>query len=98
MIKQKWDSIPADLQKIITKINQEWIPKHGEAWDKSDKIGLEYFKSLGHEVIELSDAESKRWEKTITPVLDEYIEKMNKNGFDGKKIVEFVKTSLKKNQ
>ncbi len=98
MNKQKWDSIPADLQKIITKINQEWIPKHGEAWDKSDKIGLEYFKSLGHEVIELSDAESKRWEKTITPVLDEYIEKMNKNGFDGKKIVEFVKTSLKKNQ
>jgi TRAP-type C4-dicarboxylate transport system substrate-binding protein len=98
MNKQKWDSIPADLQKIITQINQEWIPKHGEAWDESDKLGLEYFKSLGHEVIELSDAESKRWEKTITPVLDEYIEKMNKNGFDGKKIVEFVKTSLKKNQ
>jgi len=98
MNKQKWDSIPADLQKIIIKINQEWIPKHGQAWDESDKIGLEYFKSLGHEVIELSDAESKRWEKTIAPVIDEYIEKMNNNGFDGKKIVQFVKTSLKKNQ
>ncbi len=98
MNKQKWDSIPEDLQKIITNINQEWIPKHGQAWDESDKIGLEYFKSLGHEVIELSDAESKKWENTIAPVIDEYIETMNKNGFDGKKIVEFVKTSLKKNQ
>ncbi len=98
MNKQKWNKIPADLQKIISQINQEWIPKHGEAWDESDRIGLEYFKSLGHEVIELSDAESKRWKKTIAPVLDNYIVKMNKKGFDGQKIVEFVKASLKKNQ
>ncbi|MCD4676098.1 MAG: TRAP transporter substrate-binding protein, partial [Desulfobacula sp.] len=98
MNKQKWDSIPADLQKIISQINLEWIPKHGEAWDESDRIGLEYFKSLDHQVIELSDAEAKRWKKAIEPVIDHYIDKMNKKGFDGKKIVEFVKSSLEKNQ
>ncbi|MBW2655419.1 MAG: C4-dicarboxylate ABC transporter substrate-binding protein, partial [Deltaproteobacteria bacterium] len=86
------------LQKIISQINQEWILKHGKAWDESDKVGLEAFKSLGHEVIELSDAESERWKTTVLPVLDDYIDKMNKNGFDGKKIVEFVKISLKKNK
>ncbi|MBU1342756.1 MAG: TRAP transporter substrate-binding protein [Proteobacteria bacterium] len=98
MNKEKWNLIPTDLQKIINQINQEWIIKHGLAWDESDKIGLEYFKSLGHEVIELSDAESKRWKQTIVPVMDQYIQKMNEKGFDGKKIVEFVKTSLEKNQ
>lgn len=98
MNKDKWASIPVDLQKIITRINQEWIPKHGQAWDESDKIGLAYFKSLGHEVIELSDAESRRWKKTIAPVLDHYIDKMNKKGFDGKEIVDYVEASLKKNQ
>ncbi len=98
MNKTKWASIPVDLQKIITRINQEWIPKHGKAWDESDRIGLEYFTSLGHEVIELSDSESQKWKKTIAPVIDDYIGKMNDKGFDGKKIVDFVKASLKKNQ
>ncbi|MBT6338640.1 MAG: TRAP transporter substrate-binding protein [Desulfobacula sp.] len=97
MNKQKWNSIPSDLQKIIRQINQEFIVKHGNAWDESDKIGLEYFKSLGHEVIELSDAESGKWKDSIAPVFDQYIEKMNKKGFDGKKIVDFVKASLEKN-
>lgn len=95
---QKWNSIPADLQKIISSINQEWMVKHGKAWDESDKIGLEYFKSLGHEVIELSDAESAKWKNTITPVFEHYIHQMDKKGFDGKKIVGFVKNSLEKNQ
>ena len=79
-------------------INQEWIGKHGRAWDESDEIGLTYFKSLGHEVILLSDEEAGRWKTTIEPVIDEYTEKMNKKGFDGKKIVEFVKASLAKAQ
>jgi TRAP-type C4-dicarboxylate transport system substrate-binding protein len=98
MNKDKWEKIPADLQKIIGQINQEWIPKHGLAWDESDKIGLDYFLSLGHEVITLSDDEAARWKTTIEPVIDGYIEKMNKNGFDGKGIVDFVKASLTKNQ
>ena len=98
MNKDKWELIPADLQKIIVEINQEWIEKHGNAWDESDQIGLDYFKSLGHEVISLSDAESTRWKTTIEPVIDVYIEKMNENGFDGKGIVEFVKESLVKTQ
>jgi len=98
MNKDKWNSIPADLQKIISQINQDWIPMHGKAWDESDQVGLEYFKSLGHEVIELSDAESEKWKVTISPVLDDYIGKMNKKGFDGNKIVSFVKNSLEKNR
>ncbi len=98
MNKKKWSSIPADLQEIISQINEEWIVKHGQAWDESDKIGLAYFKSLGHEVIELSDAESEKWEKTIEPVIDQYVAKMNKKGFNGRKIVDFVKQSLEKNR
>jgi TRAP-type transport system periplasmic protein len=98
MNKDKWQKIPADLQEIIMEINQEWIGKHGRAWDESDKIGLDYFKSLGHEVISLSDAEAARWKTTIEPVIETYTEKMNEKGFDGKKIVEFVKASLAKAQ
>jgi len=98
MNKQKWASIPADLQKIIRQINQEFIPKHGAAWDESDRIGLEYFKSLGHEAIDLSDEESKKWMAVVAPVIDQYVKKMDEKGFDGKKIVDLVKNSLIKNK
>jgi TRAP-type transport system periplasmic protein len=85
------------LQGIIQGINNEWIVKHGEAWDSSDAIGLDYVKSLGHEIIDLLPAEAARWQKAIGPVMDSYIKKMDDKGFPEKKIVDFVKTSLPKN-
>ncbi len=98
MNKDKWAQIPDDLKTVIMEINEEWIPKHGLAWDESDQEGLAFFKELGGEVIELSDAEGERWQAAIAPVVDTYIEKMDKNGFDGRKIVDFVKASLKQYQ
>ncbi len=70
----------------------------GNAWDESDRAGLEYIKGLGHEIIDRSDAEAARWQEAISPAFDDYIQKMNKKGFDGKKIVDFVKVSLEKHQ
>ncbi len=94
MNKKKWAQIPDDLKPVIMKINQEWAKKHGQAWDDSDREGMEFLKSLDREVISLSDAEAARWQKAVAPVVETYIEKMNKNGFDGEKIVSLVKTTL----
>ena len=94
MNKSKWAQIPEEYQSVIMAINEEWAPKHGLAWDESDQEGLAFLKELGREVIELPEAENARWQAAIAPVVDAYIEKMNKNGFDGKKIVDFVKASL----
>ncbi len=98
MNKNKWNALSDDIKKIITAINLEWIPKHGQAWDSSDKKGWEFSKSLGHTVIELDDNESARWKKAVEPVITGYINKMDANGFDGKKIVDFVIKTLHKYQ
>jgi hypothetical protein len=55
---------------------------------------MAFLESLGREVITLSDEESARWQAAVAPVIDAYIEKMNKNGFDGERIVNLVKTTL----
>lgn len=94
MNKGKWAKIPADLQKIIMAINAEWIPKHGAAWDESDQVGLDYIKSLGHEVIDLPESEGAKWKAAIAPVINTYVEKMDKKGFKGQEIVDYVKASL----
>lgn len=98
MNKTKWEAFPDDIRQTISEINREWIIKHGEAWDSSDKIGMDYIKSLGHEIITLDKGESKRWEDAIQPVIDEYIGKMDKLGYNGREIVDYVKVSLKKHQ
>jgi TRAP-type C4-dicarboxylate transport system substrate-binding protein len=94
MNKKKWAQIPDDFKPVIMEINREWADKHGQAWDDSDQEGMAFLESLGREMITLSDEESARWQAAVAPVIDGYIEKMNKNGFDGDQIVDLVKTTL----
>lgn len=94
MNKDKWASIPSNLQKTIQAVNQEWIPKHGEAWDSSDVEGIQYGLSLGNDILGLDKKESAKWQKAVAPVIDNYIADMNKKGFNGKEIVEFTKKTL----
>jgi TRAP-type C4-dicarboxylate transport system substrate-binding protein len=94
MNKKKWSLIPEDFKPVIMEINKEWADKHGQAWDDSDREGMAFLKSLDRTVITLDDAESARWQAAVAPVVDGYIEKMNKNGFDGEQIVDLVRTTL----
>jgi len=94
MNKDKWATLTPDQQKIILEINAEWSIKHGVAWDEADKLGMEFFLSKGGKVIPLSEAESKKWEAAVVPVIDGYIEKASKKGIDGKAVVEFIKTNM----
>ncbi len=97
MNKDKWNSLPPDIQNIIEKINEEWIVKHGEAWDTSDLEGLQFFLSKGGTIYGLDSKESARWEKAVSSVTKDYIADMKKKGFsDAEKYVDFVKASLKK--
>ncbi len=91
MNKDKWAGLTPEQQKIIKEINAEWSMKHGVAWDDADILGLEFFLSKGGKVVTLSDAESKKWQEAVAPVIDEYIEKASKKGVDGKAVVEFIR-------
>ena len=94
----KWNSLPADIKKIVETINREWIPKHGKAWDDSDKAGREFTLSKGHEIIPLSKEESARWARTVRPVIDTYIKKTEEKGLPGKAYVDTLKALVKKYQ
>jgi TRAP-type C4-dicarboxylate transport system substrate-binding protein len=94
MNKNKWNSLPADVQKIIAGINEEWIVKHGEAWDTSDMEGLYYFLNQGGRIIGIDKREAARWEKAVAPINNNYIKSLNEKGFNGKEIVEFTVNTL----
>ena len=91
----KWNSLPKDVQQVIEEVSKEWLEKYGPAWDKSDEEGLAFSKSLGNEVIHLSDKESARWAEAVKPVLDDYAKNAEKKGLPGKKYVEFIQEKIK---
>ena len=98
MNKDKWNSLPADVQKIIEDINAEWVVKHGEAWDSSDMAGIKFFLNQGGELIGVDAKEQSRWKKAVAPIVDEYIKDASAKGINAKEVVEFTRKSLAENQ
>jgi TRAP-type C4-dicarboxylate transport system substrate-binding protein len=98
MNKDKWASLPADVQKIIEEINEEWIIKTGQAWDDIDKEGYKLAASKGIKVISLSKAEDDRWHKLMQPTLDDYVKVTNGKGLPGTEALKFCQEELKKLQ
>ncbi len=98
MNKDKWNKISPKNQKIIEKINEEWIVKHGKAWDESDKLGKEFFLSKGNKIIELDASESKKWKKAVEPILQVYMDNMKKKNIAGDKVLAYTTKILEKLQ
>ncbi len=98
MNKDKWKSLPPDVQKVITAVNLEWIEKTGKGWDDIDKEGREFTKSMGNQVIALSKAEDEKWAQLVRPILDEYVANMKTKNLPGDAALTFCLEELKKLQ
>ncbi len=90
MNKDKWNALPADIQKIIIQINEEWIPKHGAAWDSSDEEGRKYMLSKGRKFINLSESEAARWKEVVHPVLGEYVKAAKAKGLPAQEALDYT--------
>lgn len=92
MNKAKWNGLPDDVKKVFEDVARSWVIIHGKTWDVDDQEGLNYTKSLGNELIALSDAESAKWRKAVEPVIADYI----KNTPKGADYVAKVRALIKK--
>ena len=83
MNSKKWDSLPADIQKVFTDVSKEWVAKAGQAWDQADTEGREFVQSLKREVISLAPEEQQKWKQAVQPVLDDYVKAAKEKGLPG---------------
>jgi TRAP-type C4-dicarboxylate transport system substrate-binding protein len=93
---EKWNKLPKDVQEVIEKVNEEWFPKHGQAWDEADKAGRKFTLEKGNQIISLSDEESAKWAKAAQPVIDGYIKAADSKGLPGKDYVNAIRESIDK--
>jgi TRAP-type C4-dicarboxylate transport system substrate-binding protein len=98
MNKDKWNALPPDVQKIIEKVNEEYIEKQGKTWDEIDKAGKEATLKLNNKIIVLSQDEDWKWTKAVKPILDEYKKNMKDKGLPGEEALSFYLETVYKLQ
>ena len=86
MNKNKWNSLPPDIQKIITEVSYEYVGKIGLTWDDQAVAGVEYCKSVGDSVYILPKSEADRWVDAILPVVDARIKNLTNKGFSKQEV------------
>jgi len=78
--KRKWDALPADVQKTFAEVASEAREKQARLWNDMDIEGRDLFKSVGGQMLTLSDAEVEKWKKAVEPVFDSYKKDMVSKG------------------
>ena len=95
MNKDKWAKLPADVQKVFTDVSQEWIAKHGEAWDQADKAGREFVTELKRQFIQIPEAEQQAWKAAVQPVLDNFVAATKAKNLPGEAFLADLQAAIK---
>lgn len=96
MNKEKWNSLPKDIQQVFEEVNREWIEKQGKLWDELD-MGGEAFaaKMPGYTVVTATKDQETAAREKIKPLLDEYVENAKARGLPGDEVLKFCLDYLK---
>ena len=88
-----WNEIDPSDQEIILEINQRFFEEVAcGLWDKQNAEALTYaLEEKGLELIELDEGEAELWISLIEPVLDNFVSKMDAQGFSGREILDTVR-------
>jgi TRAP-type transport system periplasmic protein len=94
MNRQRWDSLPPDLQQVFTTVSAEFVDRHGDAWNRADAEGRQFAQDLGRQFIPLTDAESQRWIAAVQPLLEGYLDQTRQKSLPGQTLLEQIQSTL----
>jgi TRAP-type C4-dicarboxylate transport system substrate-binding protein len=93
----KYDSLPADLKKVIDNnsgiVTSAWAGEKG--WDAAVEPHRKLARDRGNNFYTLTDSEYKRWIKATENVEEDWIKQVNEKGADGKKLLEEARALIK---
>jgi TRAP-type C4-dicarboxylate transport system substrate-binding protein len=97
MNQKKYDSLPADLKKVIDAnsgpATSKWV---GKVMDEGDAPGLAIAQKRGNTIVTLDAKETARWKQASQPVIDGWIKEMDGKGLKGKQLVEDARAMIAK--
>ncbi|MBI5586473.1 MAG: TRAP transporter substrate-binding protein [Deltaproteobacteria bacterium] len=95
MNKDKWNSISKADQQAIEKINEEWIEKQAQMWNKLDKEAEEFVIAKGVKVLRASKADEAKVAEKMKPIFPEFVKDMKAKGLNGEEVLKFCLDYIK---
>jgi len=89
MNKDKWNTLPEDIQAIIDKLDEEWIDRVSKKWVAWEMMGRTNLQKMGNKIITLSKDENARWAAKERPILDEYVKNTKGKALPGDEVLKF---------
>jgi TRAP-type C4-dicarboxylate transport system substrate-binding protein len=98
MNKQKYESLPADLKKVIDdNSGAKLAPFAIEVWDRIELDGEKVMRSKPkNKFVSLSAEETARFKQTVRPVFDRFKKLLDEGGDDGAKVLADVEALVEK--
>ena len=97
MNKDKYDSLPADLQKVIDdNSGLEFSVFAGGTQADADGPARQNAVDLGNNIVTVDEAGTEEWRTLAQPVYDDWIADMNARGQDGQALLEEAQMLIKK--
>jgi len=97
MNKAKYNSLPADLKKVIDNnsgmATSAWL---GKVQQSGDIPGRKAASDRGNTIFTVSAADAQEFRRKSRAIEVEWVEDMNKRGFDGKKLLETARSLIEK--
>lgn len=97
MNKAKYNSLAPDLKKVIDNnsgmATSAWL---GKTQQGNDGIGRKSASDRGNTIYTLNAAEAQEFRRKSRAVEVEWVEDMNKRGFDGKKLLDTARSLIEK--
>lgn len=95
MTKDKWESLPEDVRKVIDELSPEMAKWTGEYLDNHVKESIEWSqKEHGLQIVSLSEEERAKWDQIIKPLQDKYVAELQAKGLPAeeykKKLYELI--------
>jgi TRAP-type transport system periplasmic protein len=98
MNKNKWNSLPPDIQKIVTQVSEEYSGQFAKLWDSMDQEGIKESVAKKHTFINLSKEEEERWRQRIQPLYDLFVKEKSAKGLPAAEAIKFNQDWIKNNQ
>lgn len=87
--KDKYESLPEDVQKILQNLGDEWAAVTSEVCDRNNAEGLAILADLGVEVTEISAEAKLDWANALSDFPNRMAQNVNAAGLPGTAVMNF---------
>ncbi|MEM9577336.1 MAG: TRAP transporter substrate-binding protein [Pseudomonadota bacterium] len=97
MNKDRYDSLPADLQKVIdNNSGVEFSVFAGGVMEDNDAPARKIAADRGNNIVTISEADAAAWREVSDPIYAEWVADMNEKGIDGQALIDEARMLIDK--